>query len=123
VSSLLTQGRPISIWSIFLQNDGSLLLGSQDGLNSYQPGTNEAKPFAKYGAIGFLKNRFVYQIHRTADSTIWLATSAELFRFDEQDGVAEQYWVDDEGKFQIPATEVFSLFEEQDATSLLANNS
>jgi ligand-binding sensor domain-containing protein len=62
-------------------------------------------------------------MHRAADSTIWLATSAGLFRFDEQDSVAERYWVDGEEKFQIPATEVFSLFEQQDATSLLANNS
>ncbi len=74
-----------SIWSIHQQNDGTLWIGTDGGLNRYRPSTKSFQRYSPDTQPPSFSHNFVRDIFTDRHGTLWVGSNRGLNRYDKAD--------------------------------------
>jgi len=87
------------VYNIDFGSDGTMWVGTWDGVSRYDPRAAEGKQFTNYNEKDGLANRWVYAVAVDRDQSVWFGTEAGVSRFDPASPSGRQWrtWRHDDG--------------------------
>jgi signal transduction histidine kinase/CheY-like chemotaxis protein/AraC-like DNA-binding protein len=108
-------------WAIFQASENTVWLGTEAGLQIFDPTRNEVRPFEEYNSFNDLRSAHITHIAASRDGRIWLCTNKGFFQADREKGIIAQYSKNQERPFRIPHDVIYHFYEESLDTFWLAS--
>lgn len=70
------------VYDVDFSNDGTMWVGTWDGVSRYDPRAAAGKEFTNYNEKDGLANRWVYTVAVDHDQSVWFGTESGISRFD-----------------------------------------
>ncbi len=107
-------------WSSYIDRNGRLWLGKDDGISYLEPSDSTMKLFRNYGPFQELRTAMVVGFHET-NNAIWIASQTGLYKMDYQYNVIQRFHSQGEKGSYIPHNSIAHVHSIGDSILWLAS--
>ena len=117
----LTKDYNLTQWGILCDYKGRIWIGSNQGLQYFDPKTAHYHKFERYNRFPQLRKSTIYHL-REDSKGIWISASTGLYRLEFDKGITARYATDEKKPYRIPYDHLMHYFQDHESIYWLATN-